>query len=169
MRYLPIHVDTQDAIIRVIGGGEAAEAKLRTLIKTEAVLEVIAEEISPEIERWHKSGQLTWYSRGFQESDIYDARLIYAATEDDDINAHIAQQCSAKNILVNAADQKQACDFITPALVDRSPVLISIGTEGTSPGLARALKAPSEYIRCLGRANQRLARQSKRRDAVLVG
>lgn len=144
MRYLPIHVDTQGAFIRVIGGGEAAEAKLRTLIKTDARLEVVAEQLSQEITRWEQNGQISWIPRTFIETDVYGARLVYAATEDDDMNSYIADLCRENNVLVNAADQKQACDFITPALVDRSPVLISIGTEGTSPGLARALKADFE-------------------------
>lgn len=144
MRYLPIHVDTENALIRVIGGGEAAEAKLRTLIKTEARIEVIAETISPEIARWADLGNLTHISQSFRESDIIGARLVYAATEDDALNAHIALLGEAEGVLVNAADQQSACHFITPALVDRSPVLISIGTEGTSPGLARAFKADLE-------------------------
>lgn len=144
MRYLPIHVDTEDALIRVFGGEEAAEAKLRTLIKTEARIEVVAELISPEIQRWETKGLLTWKNKAFELTDLIGARLVYAAYEDDDMNAEIAETCRKNNVLVNAADQKNACDFITPALVDRAPVLISIGTEGTSPGLARALKADLE-------------------------
>lgn len=144
MRYLPIYVDTQDALIRVFGGEEAAEAKLRTLVKTDANIEVLAGEISPEIERWRSKGLLSWSQREFAESDLNGVTLAYAAYEDDDLNAHIAKLCKERSILVNAADQKDACAFITPALVDRAPVLISIGTEGTSPGLARALKADLE-------------------------
>lgn len=144
MRYLPIHVDTQDALIRVFGAEEAAEAKLRTLIKTDANIEVVADGLSPEIERWRSKGLLSWSQREFDESDLNGVTLVYAAYEDDELNAHIAELCGRRGILVNAADQKDACAFITPALVDRAPVLISIGTEGTSPGLARALKADLE-------------------------
>jgi uroporphyrin-III C-methyltransferase/precorrin-2 dehydrogenase/sirohydrochlorin ferrochelatase len=129
MRYLPIHVDTKDALIR---------------IKTEARLEVISETISPEIERWKTKGLLIWRKKDFELTDLIGARLVYAAYDNDDLNAEIARLCREHNILINAADQKDACDFITPALVDRAPVLISIGTEGTSPGLARALKADLE-------------------------
>ena len=71
-------------------------------------------------------------------------RLVYAATEDDVVNAKIATAAKKKGLFVNAADQKDACDFITPALIDRSPVTVSIGSEGTSPGLARAIKADME-------------------------
>ena len=144
MRYLPIHVDTKDARILIVGGEGAAEAKLRTLIKTEAALTVVAPEISPEIMRWAEQGVLTHLSREFQPDDLEGIRLIYAATEDDEVNLKIGDLARAKGLLVNAADQKEACDFITPALVDRSPVIVSIGTEGTSPSLARAVKTDLE-------------------------
>jgi len=144
MRYLPIHVDTKDARILVIGGEGAAEAKLRTLIKTDATIEVIAPEISPEISRWAEKGLLSWIERDFETEDLIGVRLIYVATEDDAFNADIAELARSKGLLVNAADQKDACDFITPALVDRSPVIVSIGTEGTSPSLARAIKTDLE-------------------------
>jgi uroporphyrin-III C-methyltransferase/precorrin-2 dehydrogenase/sirohydrochlorin ferrochelatase len=144
MRYLPIHIDTKDVTLRVIGGGEAAEAKLRTLIKTEARLEVVSDSISAEISRWAEDGRLIWIQKAFDISDLDGARLVYAATEDDALNAEIAAAAQERGVLANAADQKSACAFITPALVDRSPVLVSIGTEGTTPGLARALKADLE-------------------------
>lgn len=144
MRYIPIHVDTKDARILIIGGEEAAEAKLRTLIKTEAHLILVAPELSPEITRWAEKGVLTHVARDFEPSDLDNVRLVYAATEDDDLNLEIGNLARARGLLVNAADQKDACDFITPALVDRSPVIVSIGTEGTSPSLARAVKTDLE-------------------------
>ena len=144
MRYLPIHVDTKDARILVIGGGPAAEAKLRTLLKTDANIELIATEISTEISRWAEQNKLSWVERDFETSDLIGVRLVYVATEDDAINGSIAELARAKGLFVNAADQKDACDFITPALVDRSPVIVSIGTEGTSPSLARAIKTDLE-------------------------
>jgi len=70
--------------------------------------------------------------------------LVYAATEDDALNGKIADLAAKRQIPANAADYKDACRFITPALVDRAPVTVSIGTEGTSPALARALKADLE-------------------------
>jgi len=92
MRYLPIHVDTKDARILVIGGEAAAEAKLRTLIKTDANLVVIAPEISPEISRWHEKGLLSWIERDFEIADLIGVRLVYVATEDDAFNAEIKRR-----------------------------------------------------------------------------
>ena len=144
MRYLPIHVDMKGAVILVVGGGAAAEAKLRTLIKTEANISVISPEFGDEIVRWENKGLLAIERREFMPSDLTGVRLVYAATEDDEVNAKIADLARTQGLLVNAADQKEACDFITPALVDRSPVTVSIGTEGTSPSLARAIKTDLE-------------------------
>ncbi len=144
MRYLPIHIDLKDQRVVVIGGEAAAEAKLRTLVKTDAHIIVISETVNPEIKKWADAKKITLWRRVFLPEDLDDARLVYAATEDDILNAEIAELGKAKGILVNAADQKTACHFITPALVDRSPVVISIGTEGYSPSLGRALKTDLE-------------------------
>jgi len=144
MQYLPIHFDTRGVTILIVGGGPAAEAKLRTLLKTEAVLRVIDTEIGPELQRWASEGKIDWVQRDYLSTDLDGVSLVYAATEDDELNAKIAEEASARQIPVNAADQKDACRFITPALVDRAPVIVSIGTEGTSPALARALKADLE-------------------------
>jgi uroporphyrin-III C-methyltransferase/precorrin-2 dehydrogenase/sirohydrochlorin ferrochelatase len=140
MRYLPIHIDLLQKTVLVFGGGPAAEAKLRTLLKTEATLVVVSPEPSGEIRRWAEDGKLSI----LDHTEMNGATLIYAATEDPDENLVIATQARALGIPCNAADQPAGCDFITPALVDRSPVAVSIGTEGTSPGLARALKSDLE-------------------------
>lgn len=140
MRYLPIHIDLRDKIVIIVGAGPAAEAKLRTLIKTEARLIVVSDAPSDEIQRWANDCRLEIVT----DADFTTATLIYAATEDPEENLVIAQKARALGLPVNAADQPAGCDFITPALVDRSPVAVSIGTEGTSPGLARALKSDLE-------------------------
>ncbi|MEP1229971.1 MAG: siroheme synthase CysG [Litorimonas sp.] len=149
MQYLPIHFDTRGAKVLVIGAEEAAEAKLRTLIKTEAHILIIAQVVNPQVQRWIDMGtvndaQVSHNCRDFEPNDLDGAKLVYAASENDELNAHIAKLASARHIAVNAADQKSACSFITPALVDRAPVVISIGSEGTSPGLSRALKSDLE-------------------------
>ena len=149
MQYLPVHINTRGAKILVIGAGEAAEAKLRTLIKTEAHILILAVDVNPEVQRWIdakavNAATISHESRDFTPEDLSGAALVYAATEDDAVNADIAALAAAQNIPVNAADQKAACSFITPALVDRAPMVISIGSEGTSPGLSRALKSDLE-------------------------
>lgn len=144
MRYLPIQFDLRGKTIVVFGGGRAAEAKLRTLIRSEATIIVITTNANDEIARWAEEDRLTLLPMDPDISHLAHAGLCYAATDNDELNAVIADWSRQKNIPVNAADQTEACEFLTPALVDRSPVSVAIGTEGTSPGLARAIKSDLE-------------------------
>jgi len=174
MRYLPIHVDLKDQSVLIAGGGAAAEAKLRTLIKTDAHLVLVAETISGEIQRWIEYGDIDWRSRAFNADDLRGVRLVYVATEDKLLNSQISAIAKTHGVLVNVADQKDVCSFITPAIVDRSPVVVSIGTEGTSPGLARAIKSDLEArlpstLGTLAKYTQKARRQVARRIPDLAG
>lgn len=144
MRYLPIHLDTAGKTIIVIGGGAAAEAKLRTLLKSEADIRVFSASPSSEIQKWERDGTLSITNEQPNDDEFSRSLLVYAASEDPVENAYWANMARGLGVFVNAADQKAECDFFTPALVDRSPVTISVGTEGTSPGLARAIKSDLE-------------------------
>ena len=144
MDHFPIFIATQTARIIVSGGGDAAMAKLRLLMKTRAKITVFAAKPASEIEQWHHEGRLTLLPRAMDYGDAVCAKLFYGANEDaaeDARTAHLAMTCGA---LVNIVDNLEDSQFITPAIVDRDPVTIAIGTEGAAPVLARALKADLE-------------------------
>ncbi|WP_261370928.1 bifunctional precorrin-2 dehydrogenase/sirohydrochlorin ferrochelatase [Sphingobium sp. B2] len=63
-----------------------------------------------------------------------------------DGDAATAQRLRARGVLVNATDNPDLCDFTLPAIVDRDPVLIAIGTGGASAGLAKALRQRLEAM-----------------------
>jgi uroporphyrin-III C-methyltransferase/precorrin-2 dehydrogenase/sirohydrochlorin ferrochelatase len=144
MDHFPIFLSTNAARIIVSGGGDAAMAKLRLLMKTSARITVFAQDAAPEIEGWHAQKRLTLVRRAMDYGDAVCARLFYGANEDaaeDARTAHLAMTCGA---LVNIVDNLEDSQFITPAIVDRDPVTIAIGTEGAAPVLARAIKADLE-------------------------
>ena len=68
------------------------------------------------------------------------------ALEDDAEAAWAVAMARAAGVPVNAVDRQELCDFITPAIVDRDPVVVAIGTEGTAPVLARQIKARLEAM-----------------------
>ncbi|MFN3225042.1 MAG: siroheme synthase CysG [Hyphomicrobiales bacterium] len=142
MRAFPIFLQAEGRSIIVFGGGADAAAKLRLVAKTEARILVVAPELVPgEIDlgdaEWIKADPLS-----FTFPD--DTAFAYAATGDEALDAKIAAHARANHVLVCAADQPEVSDFITPAIVDRDPVVIAIGTEGTAPVLARMIKAQIE-------------------------
>ena len=144
MDHFPIFISTKEQRIVLSGGGEAALAKLRLLLKTEARIEVFAEGPDAQIRQWRDAGKLALQERKLSEGDVTGAALFYAADEDAAEDARTAAIARAEGALVNIVDNLHDSAFITPAIVDRDPVTVAIGTEGAAPVLARAIKADLE-------------------------
>ncbi len=142
MQHFPIFLNLASAHIVIGGGGEIALAKLRLLLKTNARITVCAPNFLPEILALRP--RVTLVNRPLLGCDLRDARLVYAATGVAAEDARIADLGRKAEALVNVVDNLEASDFITPAIVDRSPLVVAIGTEGAAPVLARKIKAQLE-------------------------
>ena len=144
MDHFPIFLAVAGRRIILSGGGDAAIAKLRLLFKTTAHITVFAKDPLPEILNWEKNGKLTLMRRRLETGDALCAALFYAANEDAQEDRRVAKLAHDAGALVNIVDNLQDSQFITPAIVDRDPVTVAIGTEGAAPVLARAIKADLE-------------------------
>ncbi|NRB05365.1 MAG: uroporphyrinogen-III C-methyltransferase, partial [Rhodobacteraceae bacterium] len=144
MQHFPIFLNVANRAIVVSGGGEAAVAKLRLLLKTQADIVVYAPEACAQIKTWASEGKLRLEERAFRGGDALGAALVYGADEDEAKDARTAKLARADGALVNIVDNLEDSQFITPAIVDRDPVTVAIGTEGAAPVLARAIKADLE-------------------------
>ena len=144
MKHFPVFLSVEGRRIVLSGGGEAALAKLRLILKTEARIEVFAPTPAPEIVAWADENRLTLHRRALAAGDALGAVLFYAADEDATEDARTAAIAEAEGVLVNIVDNLEDSRFITPAIVDRDPVTVAIGTEGAAPVLARAIKADLE-------------------------
>ena len=141
MKHFPIFLAVEGRRVVLSGGGDAAMAKLRLLMKTEAQLTVIASDIAPDIHKWAAQGKLRIIERAMEPGDALCATLFYAANEDETEDARVSEIANDEGALVNIVDNLADSQFITPAIVDRDPVTVAIGTEGAAPVLARAIKA----------------------------
>ena len=146
MDYLPIFVATKAQRIVVAGEGQLAEAKCRAVLKTAAAVTLFCEAPTEAMRDWANRRQLTLETRPCAAADFEGVRLVYAASEDPSTNNQLAQWARQAGAWVNVLDEPDQCDFITPAVVDRDPVVIAIGTEGTAPVLARQIKADVEAM-----------------------
>lgn len=144
MKHFPIFLGVAGRRILISGGGEAAVAKLRLILKTEARVEVYSSAPAPRIAGWAAEGKLTLVPRALTVADARGAALVYAAHEDAQSDARVAAIGKDAGVLTNIVDNLHDSDFITPAIVDRDPVAVAIGTEGAAPVLARAIKADLE-------------------------
>ena len=144
MKYFPIFLSLTDQRVVVSGAGETAVAKLRLILKTEAQVNVFGTSPHPDIVKWHREGKLNWNERALGDSDADGAALLYAANDDATEDARVARIGRSAHVLVNIVDNLQDSAFITPAIVDRDPVTVAIGTEGAAPVLARKIKSEIE-------------------------
>ena len=144
MQHFPVFLDTAGRRILVAGGGDCALAKLRLILRTEARVEVFAADPGPEVEGLAAEGRLTLLRRDLAPGDARGALLVYAAHDDDARDQAAAAVARADGVLVNIVDNLHDSAFITPAIVDRDPVVVAIGTEGAAPVLARAIKTDLE-------------------------
>ena len=144
MRYFPIFFDLAGRDVLIVGGGERALQKLRLLAKTSAHIRVVADVICEDVAALASLPTVHIDLRPLQASDFDGATLVFAANDDADSNSAVASAARARGIPVNVVDGPQESSFIMPAIVDRDPVVVAIGTEGAAPILARELKSKIE-------------------------
>jgi uroporphyrin-III C-methyltransferase / precorrin-2 dehydrogenase / sirohydrochlorin ferrochelatase len=136
MRYFPVFFDLKNRKVVVVGGGEEALRKVRLLLKTEAKVHIIADVIHEELAA---NSRLTLKAAAYQAHDLDGAALVYSA--DPALNAIVSRDAQERGIPVNAVDQADISTFIVPSIVDRDPVVIAIGTEGTAPVMGQGIRA----------------------------
>ncbi len=136
----PIHLVTlQGERVLLAGGGPVAAEKVVPLIHAGAKVHLVTTDISPELEQWLSS---LWRveRRPVTEADVVGAKVVVAATNDPEVNRRLVDAARAQGILAQAADDKPYCDFFSPAVVRRGPVVMTISTAGGSPLLAGQLR-----------------------------
>jgi len=125
----------------IAGGGDEAAAKLRLLSETSARLEVVAQTISQSMKDAISATSAAYTKKIPEFEDFADAALVFTAQESEDADRLTVEAARLAGVPVNAVDRPHLCDFITPAIVNRAPVVVAISTSGTAPVFARRIKA----------------------------
>lgn len=146
MDYFPIFLKLQGAACLVVGGGEVALRKVRLLKAAGACLTVVAPEVSAELAQMIAQGELQWQQGCFAEPQLDGMRLVVAATDQRLINQQVSRAAQARNIPVNVVDDPALSTYITPAIIDRSPLVIAVSSGGAVPVLVRLLRARLESL-----------------------
>jgi precorrin-2 dehydrogenase / sirohydrochlorin ferrochelatase len=140
----PIHLNLNGKKVSIIGGGAVAERKVKVLLNTGAMIEIISPDLTEFLQKAIKTNkQISWKKKRFTSEDISDAFLIFAATNDRGINQLIAKSKSRYQ-LANIADDPVTSDFLVPAIVQRGKLTISISTSGASPILSSTISRQIE-------------------------
>jgi siroheme synthase-like protein len=140
MRYYPAYLDLADRRVLVVGGGAVAESKIIQLVEARARVRVVSPTLTMRLESMKQADILEHREGHFHSTDLDGVVLVISATNDECVNREVAETASEQGVLHNVVDQPALCSFITPAVVARGELQISISTGGGSPSLAQRVK-----------------------------
>ena len=144
MDYFPIFLRLAGEPVLVVGGGAVAARKIDLLLRTSAKVTVVAPALTASLLRQAEAGAFVHIGTEFQPEYLRNMRLAIAATDRPSVNAWVARQARLHNIPVNVVDDRELSGFIMPAIVDRSPVIVAVGSSGDAPVLTRRLREKLE-------------------------
>jgi uroporphyrin-III C-methyltransferase/precorrin-2 dehydrogenase/sirohydrochlorin ferrochelatase len=147
MNFLPIFMDLRGKTCLVVGGGETAARKSALLLQCGAWVTLVHPgDLIPALEELKAQDRLT-HKREVFSADLLDGIvLVISAAEQDTIDSQVYEAAKARNLPVNVVDKPSLCSFVLPAILDRSPMIVAVGTGGASPVLARLLRARLETL-----------------------
>lgn len=130
----------------MIGGGEVSTRKVSTLLKAGAAITLYSPEICHELQDLVDARKISFVQTTFVPSQLSGACLVIAATDDEAVNVAVSVAAKAQNIPVNVVDAPDLCTFTMCSIIDRSPVVIAISSEGNAPVLARYIRTKIETM-----------------------
>ena len=144
MDYLPLCFNVKRKSCLIIGGGNIAYRKAVLLNKAGAIINVVAPKIADDLAELAEQSGGVLTQRKYQTDDLHGHIFIIGATDIDTINQQVANDANSLGVLVNIVDSPDLCDVIFPALIDRTPLLISVSSSGAAPVLARSIRSQIE-------------------------
>lgn len=144
MNLYPVNLNIHHKLCLVVGGGEVAGRKIQSLINCGARVVVVSPAVTASIEDMAESGEIELNKRHFYPDDLEGAFLVFAVTNDPEVQRHVVNEADKRNILVNIADDPASCSFQVPARVRRGNFLLTVSTGGSSPALAAKLRKDLE-------------------------
>ncbi|MCS0787468.1 siroheme synthase [Cytobacillus firmus] len=164
MNYFPLLMNLDYKKVVIVGGGHVARQKAEALLPTKAQVTVISPVVTEKLQQYIHEGLVTWKEKSFEPADLDDAALIFAVTNDEEVN-NAVEEAAQHWQLLSRADAKGRVDFINPAVVRRGEFVLTVSTSGASPGLTRKVKSElaeqygehyAQYVSFLKEARQRI-------------
>lgn len=145
MGYTPVFVEMSGRPCLVVGGGQVAQRRVERLLEAGAAVTIISPGLTPWLTAQVRSGRLRHLQRPYAPGDLRGFSLVYAVTDDRELQGRISAEARDEGVLINVADAPELCSFIVPATVARGDLQIAISTGGASPALAGRLRSELEH------------------------
>ena len=136
----PVNLNLHGRPVLVVGGGRIAFRKVEQLLMADAEVTVL----SPIFVDEFTSLPVTLVQREYASGDVDAFRLVITATGNTPVDQQIFDECEAKGIWINSADDPDRCAFTLPAALRRGDLMVTVSTGGASPALASWLRSHLE-------------------------
>jgi hydroxymethylbilane synthase len=136
----PVALSVRGRRALVVGGGSVAERKIRGLLSAQAAVVVVSPALTPALRSLADAGTIAWHPRRYEPHDLRDAFLVFAATDDDSVNAAIVEGARGAGVLVNDASAGERGDFRTPAVHRSGPLTVTVDSAGLSPAFTKRIR-----------------------------
>ncbi len=146
MSTYPVFLKLAGRRVVIVGGGSVAQRKAEAFLATGAEIRIVATNFDNELTALCRKNNIEMINSAYQKKHIKDAGLVIAATDDEEVNKQISQDCRDLKILCNVVDKPELCDFFVPAVVKRGSIQLAISTEGLCPAYAKRLRKKFETI-----------------------
>lgn len=138
--YFPIYLSFFNEQCLVVGGGKVAERKIKNILFTSPFITVVSPTITPYLKKLVSQEKIIWHQRDFSEGDIDGKFVVFAATDDEGLNIHIAELCKKQGILVNVVSPGKLGNFVVPSFLRKKGLSIAFSTEGDAPFFSALIK-----------------------------
>ena len=137
----PVMINIREKKVVVVGGGKVAARKIKTLLAEQAAVTVV----SPTLHANIPQAEIQWLARPYQTGDLEGAKLVFACTDQAEVNSQIMQD-AAPSQLVNNTGDKTFSDFYNVAIARKKDVSVMISTNGLSPSRSKEIRKKIEAI-----------------------
>ncbi len=136
----PVNLKLCDRLCVVIGGGNVATRKIKSLLTCGAAVRVVSPYVHTDLMKIILDRRLEWLERKYVEGDLQGAFVAFAATSDPDVQQQVKEEADKYKIILNSVDDPVGSDFHIPAHFRRGKMLVTVSTGGSSPVLSRQVK-----------------------------
>ena len=138
----PINLNLEGRSCLVVGAGRIGLRKTEQLLAAGAIVTVVAPQVVDEF----AGLPVTILRRNFMISDLDGQRLVITATGSPDVDQKIYDECEARGLWINSADDPERCAFTLPAVVRRGDLMVTVSTGGNSPALSSWMRQKLEAL-----------------------
>ena len=145
-KFFPLFLDLSDKDILFVGGGAIASRRIHVLQQFADRITVVAPEADGSILELTESGDVSWIMREFEEDDLDGRDIVFATTNDKELNADIAVECRRRGITVNVSSDRELCDFYVPGIVEQGETVVGVSASGKDHKKAKKVRERIQEI-----------------------